>query len=187
MVSWQRLLVLAILGLSLAMPAVAQQKTPPPYVIGIEDVLRLIVWNEPELTLDLQVRPDGKITVPLLNDVHVAGMTPETLAANLTLKLGEYVTDPSVTVIVQSINSYRVYFLGEVNTQGALPFYRPTRILQGIATAGGLTQFAKKEITLLREIGGLEKRFQIDFKKLVAGEPSQENLMLLPNDTLLFH
>ena len=94
---------------------------------------------------------------------------------------------PNVTVIVRQINSYKVYFLGEISGQGARPFYRPTRLLQGIASAGGLTQFSKKEITLLRDVGGVEKRFRIDYKKLIAGDPAQENILLMPNDTLLFH
>lgn len=180
------LLVVAVLGVMTA-GALAQAKEPPPYEIGIEDVLGLVVWNEPSLTLDVQVRPDGKITVPLINDIYVAGMTPEQVAASIGDKLGAYLNAPSVTILVRQINSYKVYFLGEVGTQGALPFYRPTRILQAIATAGGLTQFSKREITLLREVGGVEKRFKIDYKKLIAGDPAQENLVLLPNDTLLFH
>ena len=181
-------LLTAFLACALSLPLGASDEPErPSYVIGIEDVLGLVVWDEPELTLDVQVRPDGKITVPLLNDIYVVGLTPEHLGVLLTERLGVFVTDPSVTVIVRDIKSYKVYFLGEVASQGAVTFKRPTRILQGIATAGGLTQFSKKEITLLREVGGVEKRFQIDYKKLVAGDPTQENLLLLPDDTLLFH
>jgi polysaccharide export outer membrane protein len=88
---------------------------------------------------------------------------------------------------VESINSYRVYFLGEVARQGALQFYRPTRLMQGIAAAGGLTEFAKKEITLVRERGGVEKRFRIEYKRLINGDPGQENIYLEPGDTLIFH
>ncbi len=171
----KRLLVVLALGFLAAAPQAAERRAQP-YRIGIQDVLGLVVWNEPALTLDLRVRPDGKISVPLLNDVHVDGMTPEELAAKLTQELSAFVTAPNVTVIVRQINSYNVYFLGEVSTQGVLGFYRPTRILQGIATAGGLTPFSKKEIILLREVGGVEKRFRIDYKKLIAGDPAQENL-----------
>jgi polysaccharide export outer membrane protein len=182
----KRLLVVLVFGLLAAAPQ-AEESTAKPYRIGIRDVLGLVVWNESKLTLDLQVRPDGRITVPLLNDIHVEGMAPEELAAKITQELSAFVNAPSVTVIVRQINSYQVYFLGEVSNQGALAFYRPTRILQGIATAGGLTQFSKKEITLLREVGGVEKRFRIDYKKLIEGDQAQENLYLLPSDTLLFH
>ncbi len=180
----KRLLVVLLLGFAAAAPMTADGADKP-YRIGIQDVLGVVVWNEPDLTLDLQVRPDGKITVPLINDVHVEGLTSEDLAAKLTEQLSEYVNEPNVTVIVRQINSYNVYFLGEVVTQGVVPLYQPTRIIQGIAAAGGPTDFAKR-IILLREIGGIEKRIYIDYKKLLDGDPSQENLYLLPNDTLLF-
>ena len=157
------------------------------YVIGVEDILGIVVWGEPDLTMDVQVRPDGKITIPLLNDIYVLGETPESVGKKLGDRLETYVRAPSVTVIVRAINSYRVYFLGEINDQGAPQFYQPTRILQAIATSGGLTQFSKKEITLLRESNGVETRTRIDYKKLVAGDPAQPNLYLQPGDTLLFH
>ena len=90
-----------------------------------------------------------------------------------------------MTVIVEEINSFRVYFLGEIATRGPLQFYRPTRLLQGIATAGGLTEFAKKEITIVREEYGVEKRIEVNYKKLVAGDPGQQNIFLKPGDTVL--
>ena len=93
--------------------------------------------------------------------------------------------NPNVSVIVDEINSYTVYFLGEVGNQGPLRFYRPTRLLQALAAAGGLTEFSKKRITLLREQGGVERRFEIDYKQLISGAPGQENLFLLSGDTLL--
>ena len=173
--------VLALAVSGVCTPALAED-----YKIGPEDVLGIIVWNEPNHTMDVQVRPDGKITLPLVNDILVAGMTPETLRVKLTEMLAEHVVEPNVTVIVRDFNSYKVYFLGQVNLQGAIVFKRPTRLLQGIATAGGLGQFSKSRVTLVREVGGIEKRFVIDYKKLVAGDPAQENLLLLPGDTLLF-
>jgi polysaccharide export outer membrane protein len=156
------------------------------YVIGIEDVIRVVVWNEDELTLSQKVRPDGRITVPLVNDVLVAGKTPQQVSRDITAALGDYIRDPNVTVIVEEINSFRVYFLGEVTEQGPIQFYRPTRLMQGIATAGGLTEFAnKKSVVLLREDGAHEKRIRIDFKALWEGEPGHENLLLQPGDTIL--
>ena len=113
----KRLLVVLALGFLAAAPQAAERRAQP-YLIGIQDVLGLVVWNEPKLTLDLQVRPDGKITVPLLNDIHVEGMAPEELGAKLTQELSAFVNAPNVTVIVRQINSYNVYFLGEVSTQG---------------------------------------------------------------------
>lgn len=174
-------------ALILATPAAADPAADKEYVVGIEDKLNIVVWGEAELSRTVSVRPDGKITVPLINDVTVAGLTPDRIRQVIAKRLSQFVRDPSVTVVVEEINSFRVYFLGEINNQGALQFHRPTRLIQGIAAAGGLTEFSKKRITLLREQGGMEKRFEIDYKQLLAGAPGQENLQLEPGDTLLFH
>ena len=159
----------------------------PEYRIGPEDVLGVVVWDEPNHTMDVQVRPDGKITLPLLNDIHVAGMTPEELRVKLTKAHSEHMVEPTVTVIVREFNSFKVYFLGHVTAQGVQNFKRQTRLLQAIASAGGPSQFSNKRITLLREMGGIEKRYEIDYKKLLSGDPAQENLLLQPGDTLLFY
>jgi polysaccharide export outer membrane protein len=155
------------------------------YTIGIEDLLRVSVWGEAGINLAVRVRPDGKITVPLVNDIKVEGLTPEQVRNELSRRLASVIREPNVTVIVEEINSFRIFVLGEVNRQGPINFYRPTRLLQAIATAGGLTQFAKKEITLLREEGGVEQRSRIDYKQLIAGESTQKNVFLKPGDTLL--
>lgn len=157
------------------------------FVVGIEDRLHIVVWGEPELSLIVAVRPDGKISLPLINDIAVAGLAPETIRDRIAKKLAGFVREPNVTVIVDQMNSFRVYFLGEVHNQGALQFFQPTRLLQGIAAAGGLTEFAKKRITLVREQDGMEKRLDIDYKQLVTGPPGQENFYLKPGDTLIFH
>lgn len=157
------------------------------YRVGVEDQLRVFVWGESELSGQFRVRPDGNITVPLVQDVQVAGHTTAEIREKIMQALAKYIRDPNVTVIVEAINSYRVYFLGEIRRQGVLQFYRPTRIIQAIAAANGLTEFAKKEITLIREEGTAEKRFSVDYKRLISGDPSQENFYLLPGDTLIFH
>ena len=113
-------------------------------------------------------------------------MTPLEVRDLLNKELTVYVRDPNVTVIVDQINSFRVYFIGEINGQGAYNFYRPTRLLQAVAAAGGPTEFAKKEISLLREEDGVEKRTRVDYKRLLAGDPAHENFFLRPGDTLLF-
>jgi polysaccharide export outer membrane protein len=175
--------------------AVAAQAAPPPeegrpraerdYVVGVADRLRIVVWGEPDLSLIVSVRPDGKITVPLANDVAVAGLTPEQIRREITTRLSTLVRDPHVTVIVDEINSFRVYFLGEITGQGVVNFFRPTRLLQAVAEAGGLTPFSKKKITLVREEDGVEKRYEIDYKQLAAGEKNQENMFLMPGDLLI--
>lgn len=191
----KRVWLIAAFFAVLATGAASAQETEPPgqavasdpeYVIGVEDVLRIAVWGEPDLSQTLQVRPDGVITLPLVNDIRAAGLTPAQVRQKIAEALRDFVRDPSVTVIVEQINSYQVFFLGEVRSQGRVQFYRPVRLIQAIATAGGLTEFAKKEIVLLREEYGVEKRIPIDYKKLINGDPSQENIVLKAGDTLIF-
>ena len=193
--------VLAVVLTTLAAPAPASraQEAHPPsaeeteasaagtalYVVGSEDVLRIITWEEPDFTLVAKVRPDGRITMPLVNDIEVAGHTPAEVREIITASLRNLVREPRVTVIVEEINNFRVYFLGEINKQGPIQLYQPTRLLQAIATAGGLTEFADKRITILRSSNGGEIRIEVDYKKLLAGEPDQENLFLKPGDTIL--
>jgi polysaccharide export outer membrane protein len=158
-----------------------------PYRIGVEDRLRIVVYNEPELSGTFTVRPDGRITVPLVNDVLVLGETTDRVKERITAALSTILREPNVTVIADTINSYRIYFLGEVRTPGAMQMFRRTRLLQAIATAGGPTEFAKNQITLIREDGEGETRQVIDYKKLLAGDPGQPNVLLQPGDTLVFH
>jgi len=158
-----------------------------PYRIGVEDQLRIVVYNEPELSGTFTVRPDGRITVPLVNDILVLGQTTDLVKERITAALSTILREPNVTVIAEAMNSYRVYFLGEVRTPGALQMFRRTRLLQAIATAGGPTEFFKNQITLIREDAAGEKRVAIDYKKLLNGDPAQENLLLRPGDTLVFH
>ena len=188
--------ILGLLALSLLFwgPVSGQEPAEVPdrsgresYRIGIEDELRVFVWGEPDLSGSFRVLPDGSISLPLAHDIPVQGLTTVEVRKVVRDALGKFINDPNVTVIVETINSYRVYFLGEVARQGALQFYRPTRLMQAIAAAGGLTEFAKKEITLVRDRGGVEKRFRIDYKRLINGDPAQENIYLEPGDTLIFH
>lgn len=170
---------------SVAMSQGVAPGTAKEYVVGIEDVLRIAVWGEPHLNLTVRVRPDGRVSLPLVNDVVVAGQTPEEIRQVLAKKLSLFIKEPNVTVIVEEINSFRVYVLGEVNRQGALNFYRPTRLLQALAAAGGLTPYAKKEIVLVRAREAGEQRISVDYKRLLSGDSSQENFFLQPGDTLI--
>jgi len=155
------------------------------YHIGVEDQLLISVWGEPDLSMSATVRPDGKITLPLVNDVRAAGMTPDEFRKELATELSKFVTDPSVTVIVEQINSFKVYFLGDgINTQGIQSFKKPTRLLQGLAAAGGFADFAKKDIKIFREQGGGEIRIEVDFKQILDGATGT-NLFLKPGDTLI--
>ena len=156
------------------------------YIIGVEDQLRIAVWNEPELSTIAKVRPDGKITIPLVNDVSVAGKTPSKVREEITERLGAYVNAPLVTVIIEQINSFKIYILGNgIRQQGVFSFQQPTRLLQAVAVAGGFADFSKKEITILRERGGIEKRIVVRFKQFLAGDAPGSNLLLEPGDTLI--
>jgi polysaccharide export outer membrane protein len=158
----------------------------PNYIIGAQDVLDVNVWKEPELTRLVPVRPDGKISLPLLNDVMAAGLTPTQLATHITEGLKKYVTNPQVTVIVNQINSQRVYILGEVNRAGAYPLLPGMTVLQALSSAGGFTQFAKeKSIYLLRQVDGKQEKYPFNYKDVVGGKRSEQNVLLKAGDTIV--
>jgi polysaccharide biosynthesis/export protein len=156
------------------------------YIIGPNDVLDVSVWKEPDLTRSLPVRPDGKISMPLLNDVQAAGLTPNQLAQSLTDRLKKYLTAPQVTVMVSQINSQRVYVIGEVTRPGAYPLLPGMNILQAISSAGGLTLFANsKKIFLLRNENQTQNKFPFNYKDVVDGRKPEENIALKPGDTVV--
>ncbi len=158
----------AVAGTEPVQKPVAQD---PNYVIGPQDVLDISVWKENELTRTVPVRPDGKISMPLLNDVRAAGLTPNQLAAQITTSLKRFVTDPQVTVIVTQINSQRVYILGEVLRTGAYPLLPEMTILQALSSAGGFTPFAnRKKIYMFRVENGKQVKYPFDYKAVIDRE-----------------
>jgi len=157
----------------------------PDYVIGPEDGLSINVWKEADLTATLPVRPDGKISLPLLGDVQAAGMTPKELGESITEKLKKFLADPRVTVVVTAINSKRVYLVGEVLHSGGLPMLPHMTVLQALSTAG-LNQFANtKKIYVLRTQNGKQEKLPVNYRKLVKGEAMEQNYMLQPGDTIV--
>jgi polysaccharide export outer membrane protein len=157
----------------------------PDYVIGADDNLHISVWKEPELTNTLPVRPDGKISMPLLDDVQAAGLTPMQLASSLTEKLKKYLADPRVTVVVTQMNSQRVYVLGEVIHTGAMALLPDMTVLQALATAG-FTQFANtKGIYILRTANGKQQKLPFNYKQVVKGDDMAQNVSLKPGDTIV--
>jgi polysaccharide export outer membrane protein len=157
----------------------------PDYVIGPDDVLHVSVWKEGDLTATLPVRPDGKISLPLLDDVQAAGLTPKQLADSVTEKLKKYIADPRVTVVVNQINSKRVYLVGEVTHTGAMPLLANMTVLQAISSAG-LTQFANtKGIYVLRTENGRQQKMPVNYRKLVKGDQIDQNYVLKPGDTIV--
>jgi polysaccharide export outer membrane protein len=177
---------------------VAAQKPPAPaaqpkaatedsgYIIGPEDVLSINVWKEAELTKTVPVRPDGKISLPLLNDVQAAGLTPEQLGASIRDGLKKYMSDPAVTVIVTAVNSRRIYVLGEVSHPGVVNLLPGMTVLQALASAGSFTQFANiKGIYILRTENGKQVKHPFNYKAVVKGQNSEQNLELKPGDTIV--
>jgi len=158
----------------------------PNYLIGPQDILDISVWKEAELTRTVPVRPDGKISLPLLNDVRAAGLTPNQLAAQITASLRKFVTDPQVTVIVNQINSQRVYILGEVTRTGAYPLLPGMTILQALSSAGGFTQFAnRKKIYMFRIENGKQVKYPFDYKAVIDGKRPDMNVALKAGDTIV--
>ena len=156
------------------------------YKIGPQDMLQIDVWKEPEITRLVPVRPDGKITLPLLNDVQAAGLTPMELANVISEGLKKYINNPQVTVSVSTINSRRVYVTGEVTKPGAFAMLPNMTVLQALTSAGGFTQFAKiKSIYVLRVEGGKQTKVPFNYKAVVEGKKPEENIELQPGDTVV--
>ncbi|MGA9508882.1 MAG: polysaccharide biosynthesis/export family protein [Candidatus Sulfotelmatobacter sp.] len=157
----------------------------PDYVIGPDDTLRISVWKEPDMSVTLPVRPDGKISMPLLDDVQAAGMTPMQLGASIRDKLKKYIEDPRVTVVVTAMNSQRIYVLGEVVHTGAMPLLPGMTVLQALSSAG-FTQFANlKAIYLLRVVDGKQTKMPFNYKNAIKGRGMQQNITLKPGDTIV--
>jgi polysaccharide export outer membrane protein len=157
----------------------------PNYVIGAQDVLDINVWKEDQLTKSVPVRPDGKISLPLINDIQASGLTPIQLATQITESLKKFVTDPQVTVIVREINSQRVYLIGEVSRPGAYPLLPGMTVLQALSSAGGFTQFANlKKIYVMRSENGKQEKFPFNYKEAL-GSKADQNILLKAGDTIV--
>jgi polysaccharide export outer membrane protein len=166
--------------------ATAAPATDADYKIGPQDVLRIDVWKEPDISRIAPVRPDGRISLPLLNDVQAAGETPTQLAATLTEGLKKFITNPQVTVSVSEINSRRVYVTGEVTKPGAFPLLPNMTVLQALSSSGGFSQFAKiKGIYVLRVEDGKQVKHPFNYKDVVSGKKPELNILLQPGDVIV--
>ncbi len=156
------------------------------YRIGEQDVLNITIWREPELSGAVMVRPDGMITLPLVNDVHAAGLTPDELKDLLTEKLRGFLNLPQVTVAVREINSRKVFIIGQVGHEGSFRINSTTTVLQIIAEAGGLREFAnRKGIYVLRKENGTQTRLSFNYDKVIRGKDPKDNILLRPGDTVV--
>jgi polysaccharide export outer membrane protein len=163
----------------------AAAATPSDYVIGADDTLHISVWKEPDLSETLPVRPDGKISMPLLNDVMAAGLTPLELKDSITEKLKKYIADPRVTVVVTAMNSRRIFVTGEVTHTGPMALLPHMTMLQALAEAG-FTQFANlKAIYVLRTENGKQEKLPFNYKEVVKGNRPEQNIVLKPGDTVV--
>ena len=158
----------------------------PGYVIGEEDVLDINVWKEGEISRTVPVRPDGKISLPLVNDVQAAGLTPMQLSMVITERLRKFLAEPQVTVIVTGINSRRIYLVGEVARAGAFPMLPNMTVLQALSSAGGFTQFANLSgIYVLRNENGKQVKLPFNYKEVLKGNRPEQNVILKPGDTIV--
>jgi polysaccharide biosynthesis/export protein len=168
-------------------PVVPGAVEPPPgYVIGPEDLLTVVFWREKDLSTDVAVRPDGMITVPLLNDVQASGLTPDALRERIQAAATKFVTDPSVTVVVKAINSRKVFITGNISKPGQYPLAGPTSVMQLIAMAGGLQEFADADrILIMRTESGKQIAKRFNYEDVREGKKLDQNIDLQPGDTVI--
>jgi polysaccharide biosynthesis/export protein len=155
------------------------------YTIGPEDVLDISVWKNPDLSRTVPVRPDGKVSLPLVNDIQAAGLTPSGLRQELAKRLSEYVPSPEVAVIVREVHSAKVSVIGAVRTPGRYELKSPATVLDLIALAQGFTDFASRDrIVVLRQNGGAPTRVPFNYRKIADGT-EQDNFFVQPGDIIV--
>lgn len=167
-------------------PAAGITANDTTYTIGTEDVVAVSVWKEPDFSASLPVRPDGKISLPLLGDVVAAGKTPSQLAEAVSVALKKYLEAPRVTITVTAINSRNFFVLGEVGRPGKYPLQGEMNALQAVSAAGGPTPYANtKKIYILRTEAGRQARLPFNYKAALSGDASVPNLTIKPGDTIV--
>jgi polysaccharide export outer membrane protein len=159
---------------------------PPGYIIGASDVLSIVFWRDKDMSADVTVRPDGKISLPLLNDIEVAGQTPEALRMKLQQISSKFLEDPDITVVVKEIRSRNVYIMGNVVKPSTLPLNADMTVLQLIAAAGGLQEYAdSKNIMVMRNEGGRQQSYKFNYKEVINQKNIAQNILLKPGDIVV--
>lgn len=167
-------------------PAAIAPPTPSDYVVGPEDVLGVLFWRDQEMSGDILVRPDGRITLPLIGEMQAAGVRPEVLRSQIQAAADKYLSDTNVTVIVRQINSRKVYITGEVTNPGSYPITGPRTVMQLIALAGGVTEYAdSNNISIMRVQNGQTRIFKFSYKDVAKGKKLEQNIQLQPGDTVV--
>ena len=166
--------------------AAAVVPVPNDFVLGAEDVIGVLFWREPDISGDVTVRPDGIITVPLLGEIKAAGMRPDALREHIQTAASKFLTDANVAIVVRQINSRKVFITGMVGTPGAYPLTGPRTVMQLIALAGGLAEYADAEnITIMRQEAQKTQSFKFNYKDVSKGKKLEQNIALLPGDTVV--
>jgi len=169
-----------------AAPRATDPIVPAGYYIGTDDVLSIVYWKDKDMSADAKVRPDGRIALPLINEVQAAGLTPEQLQQRLTEESKKYMEDANITVVVREINSRRVFITGEVNKPGPYPLTSATTVMQLISLAGGLRDYANaKKIMIMRKESGRQISLAFNYKDVAAGKNLNQNVELKPGDTVV--
>lgn len=166
---------------------IAAGVTPPSgYVIGPDDQLSIVYWRDKDMSADVVVRPDGLVSLPLLNDVVAGGLTPEELRTRIAAAASKFVEEPTVSVVVKAINSRKVFITGQVSKPGPYPLAGPTTVLQLISYAGGVAEYAdKKKIIVLRNEGGRQTTHKFNYEDVTKGKNLSQNIELKPGDSVV--
>jgi polysaccharide biosynthesis/export protein len=186
--SWGALLILFTLTVPVfagETTSIADTKLEPHYIIQPNDTLEVFVWQEPELTRKVLVRPDGFVSIPLVQDVQAAGITPADLKVQLEKKLKEYLPAPNVTIVVDAIQSYRIYVVGKVQKPGSITVEKPVTVLQALSLAGGFQDYAKdSEIVIIRTGEKESVVLNFNYKDVIHGKNPEQNILLRSGDTV---
>jgi len=173
-------------GKSTSEKDIAEPRLSPLYVIQPSDVLEIFVWKEPQLTRKVFVRPDGRISFPLVQDLPASGLSPGELKVRIEQKLKEFMDSPNVTIIVEAIQSYKVYVTGKVQKPGSITVDKPVTVLQALTLAGGFQEFAKDtEISIIRNYGSENIVLNFNYKDVIKGKTPEQNIVLRSGDVVV--
>ena len=182
--------LLPVQGASKSQKETTRESTPdqkvPLYVIQPNDILEVFVWKEPELTRKVLVRPDGRISFPLVQDLQAGGVSPGELKTRIEQRLKEFIDSPNVTVIIDAIQSYRIYVTGKVQKPGSMTVEKPVTVLQALTLAGGFQDYAKDtEMTVIRNYASENISFKFNYKDVIAGKRPEQNIYLRSGDVVV--
>ena len=159
---------------------------PPAYVIQPNDLLEIVVWGEPDISRTVLVRPDGRISLPLVQDLQASELTPVELKEHMENRLKEYVDSPNVTVIIQAIQSYKVYVIGKIQNPGGIVVEKPITVLQALSLAGGFQEYADESgIHIVRTSGDQHRVFDFNYKDVIKGKKTEQNIVLRSGDVVV--